>query len=115
MTALERVLLALLPARAGRGALRRRQGRRSAACSTISSRWPRPVSTRYDATGNIVYEMMAEELALYAMRAMWRRAAAAASSIARRRGAEAIGLLCDPLQPFVANCDAAAVLASAGC
>ena len=40
----------------------------------------------HDATGNIVYEMMAQELALYAMRTLWDRSAAASSIVRRARG-----------------------------
>jgi len=64
----------------------------------------------HDATGNIVYEMMAQELALYAMRALWSPERAGFFDRAAGEAAEAIGRLADPLVPFAANCDAAAVL-----
>ena len=64
----------------------------------------------HEATGNIVYEMMAQELALYAMRALWSPERAAFLDRVAGEGAEAFGRLAVPLAPFVANCDAAAVL-----
>jgi len=64
----------------------------------------------HDATGNIVYEMMAQELALHAMRALWSPDGGGFLDRIAGEGAEAIGRLADPLVPFVANCDAAAVL-----
>ena len=42
-----------------------------AASSPIRSRWRRACLDAFEATGNIVYEMMAEELAHHAIRAMW--------------------------------------------
>ena len=65
----------------------------------------------HEATGNIVYEMMAEELAHYAVRTMWDEAARRLlRSRGRRGGRSAIGLHAQPLKPFVANCDAARAL-----
>jgi len=64
----------------------------------------------HDATGNIVYEMMAQELALHAMRTLWDARRAAFLDRPPVAGPEAIGRLADPLVPFAANCDAAAVL-----
>ena len=64
----------------------------------------------HDATGNIVYEMMAQELALHAMRALWSPEGSGFRDRMAGEGAEAIGRLADPLVPFAANCDAAAVL-----
>ena len=64
----------------------------------------------HDATGNIVYEMMAQELALYAKRALWSPERGAFVDRVSGEGAEAVGRLADPVLPFVANCDAAAVL-----
>ena len=104
---LERVLLDLLQAGAGVahyfdgqprvGGLLDDQFAMAAACLDA-----------FDATGNIVYEMMAEELAHYAMRTMWDEAARRRSSIARASdGADAIGLMRRPLKPFATNCDAA--------
>jgi uncharacterized protein YyaL (SSP411 family) len=64
----------------------------------------------YDATGNIVYEMMAEELARHAMRTMWDDRAGAFFDRAVPEAGEAIGLMQRRLTPFTANCDAAVVL-----
>ena len=67
----------------------------------------------FDATGNIVYEMMAEELAHFALRTMWDEAGG--GFFDRERApeagdAEAIGLLRRPLKPFAVNCQAARML-----
>jgi uncharacterized protein YyaL (SSP411 family) len=64
----------------------------------------------HDATGNIVYEMMAEELARHAMRTMWNERAGAFFDRALPDASEAIGLMQRPIVPFGANCDAAIVL-----
>ena len=64
--------LTLARARAARRVPARRRAPRttttgSRACAGSSStrpRWSPPISTRYEATGNVVYEMMAEELAV---------------------------------------------------
>jgi uncharacterized protein YyaL (SSP411 family) len=66
----------------------------------------------YEVTGNIVYEMMAEELAHYALRTMWDEADAGFFDRARSEdGADAaIGLLRRPVKPFVPNCEAARML-----
>jgi uncharacterized protein len=64
----------------------------------------------HDATGNIVYEMMAEELARHAMRTMWEERAGAFFDRALPDAGEAIGLMRHRLTPFAANCDAAIVL-----
>ncbi|MEO7273102.1 MAG: DUF255 domain-containing protein [Vicinamibacterales bacterium] len=64
----------------------------------------------HDATGNIVYEMMAQELALYAVRALWSAEHGAFVDRVAGEGAERLGRLAEPLVPFVANCDAATVL-----
>jgi uncharacterized protein YyaL (SSP411 family) len=67
----------------------------------------------FDVTGNIVYEMMAEELAHYAIRVMWDEADGGFFD----RGADgegpddpAIGLMRRRLKPFVVNCDASRTL-----
>ena len=62
----------------------------------------------FEATGNITYEMLAEELALYARRTMWD--AGAGGFLDRAAGDDDIGLLVDRHKPFVANCAAARVL-----
>lgn len=72
----------------------------------------------FDVTGNIVYEMMAEELAHYAVRVMWderdggffdraRDDADAGDGAAVEPG---IGLMRVPLKPFALNCDASRTL-----
>ena len=67
----------------------------------------------FDLTGNVVYEMMAEELAHYAVRMMWDdQNGGFFDRVTRRR--IAIGLLRQPLKPFVANCDASRTPAASG-
>ncbi len=62
------------------------------------------------ATGNIVYEMMAQELAHYAVRTMWDGQHGGFFDRSVPEAAERVGLMRDRLKPFVANCDAARVL-----
>jgi uncharacterized protein YyaL (SSP411 family) len=64
----------------------------------------------FDTTGNVVYEMMAEELAHYALRELWDEAAGLFADRAAAPEGD-VGLMRLPLRPFVANCDAAAMLA----
>jgi uncharacterized protein YyaL (SSP411 family) len=64
----------------------------------------------HDATGNIVYEMMAEELARHAMRTMRDERTGAFFDCMVPADGEAIGLLRHRLTPFAANCDATIVL-----
>ena len=64
----------------------------------------------FDLTGNVVYEMMAEELGHYAMRAMWDDAVGGFFDRARDDEESSIGLLNQPLKPFVTNCDASRTL-----
>jgi uncharacterized protein YyaL (SSP411 family) len=67
----------------------------------------------FDLTGNVVYEMMAEELGHYAMRTMFDEAGGGFFD----RGnveEESIGLMSRPLKPFVTNCDAARTLLRLG-
>lgn len=64
-----------------------------------------------EATGRVPYQMMAEELMLYAVRTMWDDEAG--GFVDRARGAAAadeVGLLRRRLKPFVANCEAARLL-----
>jgi uncharacterized protein YyaL (SSP411 family) len=63
----------------------------------------------FDLTGNVVYAMMAEELALYAIRTMWDGEGDGFFDrvIDPRRD---VGLLTQPLKPFAANCAAARML-----
>jgi len=63
----------------------------------------------FEATGNIVYQMMAEELALYAVRTMWDEAGGGFFDHAPNPAGE-IGLLRERLKPFVSNCTAARML-----
>ena len=62
----------------------------------------------YEATGDIVYEMMAEELARQAIIAC--RDEFGGGFFDRAPAAHDIGLLRHPLKPFVANCEAARML-----
>jgi uncharacterized protein len=62
------------------------------------------------ATGNIVYEMMAEELAHYAVRTMWDDEKGGFFDRAEPDEHERVGLMRQRLKPFVTNCDAARVL-----
>ena len=62
------------------------------------------------ATGNIVYEMMAQELVHYAVRMMWDEQGGGFFDRSVPEAAERVGLMRDRLKPFVANCDAARVL-----
>lgn len=62
----------------------------------------------HEATGNIVYEMMAEELAHFAIGSLWDHAAGGFHD--RADEAEAVGLLSRRAKPFVGNCDAARML-----
>jgi hypothetical protein len=63
----------------------------------------------WEATGNVVYRMMAEELVHYALRTMWDERLGGFFDCATDLGAESpVALM--PLKPFVVNCDAAVVL-----
>ena len=62
------------------------------------------------ATGNVVYEMMAQELAHYAVRTMWDEQHGGFFDRSVPEAAERVGLMRERLKPFVANCDAARVL-----
>ena len=64
----------------------------------------------HEATGNIVYQMMAEELARHAMRTMWDEECGGFVDRTPPQPAEAIGLLRRRLCPFDVNCDGAIVL-----
>ena len=63
----------------------------------------------FEATGNVVYEMMAQELALYATRTMWDGEADGFLDRAPDPRRD-IGLLRQPVRPFAANCLAARTL-----
>jgi uncharacterized protein len=62
----------------------------------------------YDVTGDIVHEMMAEELARQAVLACWD--ARGGGFLDRAPAEHDIGLLRRPIKPFVANCEAARML-----
>jgi uncharacterized protein len=62
------------------------------------------------ATGNIVYEMMAQELLHYAVRMMWDEDGGGFFDRSIPDAEEHVGLMCDRLKPFVTNCEAARVL-----
>ena len=62
----------------------------------------------FEATGNVVYEMMAEELAHYALRTMWDETSGGFFDRIHDDGD--VGLLRQRVKPFVANCQAARML-----
>jgi len=67
----------------------------------------------FEATGNIVYEMLAEELALYAVGTMWDEERG--GFFDRAAGDEGdVGLLGERRKPFVTNCAAARLLKRLG-
>jgi uncharacterized protein len=61
-------------------------------------------------TGNVVYQMMAQELLHYAVRTMWDDAEGGFFDRSIVDDSERIGRMRDRLKPFVANCEAARVL-----
>jgi uncharacterized protein len=60
-----------------------------------------------EATGKVPYEMMAEELGLYVLRTMWDEHDGGFFDRAPPPEAGDVGLLCEPVKPFVSNCEAA--------
>ena len=64
----------------------------------------------YEATGNIVYEMMAQELAHYAVRTMWDELGGGFFDRSEVDVDELIGRMRDRVKPFVGNCEAGRVL-----
>jgi uncharacterized protein YyaL (SSP411 family) len=64
----------------------------------------------FEVTENVVYEMMAEELAHYAIREMWDPKSGGFFDRAAGNGADAVGLMRVRLKPFVTNCEAARML-----
>ena len=64
----------------------------------------------HEAGGNIVYEMMAQELAKHAIRTMWDPERRLFADRPPATVFESVGLRQYPLSPFAANCDAAALL-----
>lgn len=63
----------------------------------------------FEATGNVVYEMMAQELALHSIRTMWDAEAGGFFDRAASDDDD-IGLLRERLKPFAVNCSAARLL-----
>jgi uncharacterized protein YyaL (SSP411 family) len=59
----------------------------------------------FELTGNIVYEMMAEELAHYAVRTMWDEGGGGFFDRASEPNGSDIGLMRRRLKPFATNCD----------
>jgi uncharacterized protein YyaL (SSP411 family) len=64
----------------------------------------------FAATGNIVYEMMAQELLHYALRTMWDESGGGFFDRSAPDEQESVGLMRERRKPFVTNCDAARVL-----
>jgi uncharacterized protein YyaL (SSP411 family) len=64
----------------------------------------------FDATQNVVYEMMAEELAHFAVRMMWDDGRGGFFDRAPDESEEPIGLMARALKPFVTNCEASRTL-----
>jgi uncharacterized protein YyaL (SSP411 family) len=59
----------------------------------------------FEVTGNVVYEMMAEELAHYAVRTMWDESDGGFFDRATEATESGVGLMRRPLKPFAVNCD----------
>ena len=64
----------------------------------------------FEATGNITYEMLAEEIGHYMLRLLWDPEEGGFIDRATAIDADDIGLLRTRLKPFVSNCDAARAL-----
>jgi uncharacterized protein YyaL (SSP411 family) len=64
----------------------------------------------HEASGNIVYEMMAQELAKHAIRTLWDQDRKLFVDRPAAPPFESMGLMQYPLTPFAANCEAAIVL-----
>jgi uncharacterized protein YyaL (SSP411 family) len=64
----------------------------------------------HTATGNIVYEMMAQELAHYAVRVMWDDERGGFFDRSVPEPTDDVGLMRTRLKPFAGNCEAARVL-----
>jgi len=62
------------------------------------------------ATGNIVYQMMAQELVHYALRTMWDERDGGFFDRSIPDEQDRVGLMDERLKPFVSNCEAARVL-----
>ncbi len=61
-------------------------------------------------TGNVVYEMMAQELAHYAIRTMWDEREDGFFDRSTPDERDSVGLMRERRKPFVTNCDAARML-----
>jgi uncharacterized protein YyaL (SSP411 family) len=102
---LERVLLSSY--KPGDGVAHSAAGVRGLLCDQIAM--ARANLDAWEATGNIVYRMMAEELVHYALRTMWDESCGGFLDCAVGGPADSpVAHL--PLKPFVLNCDAAVVL-----
>jgi uncharacterized protein YyaL (SSP411 family) len=64
----------------------------------------------FEVTGNVVYEMMAEELAHYAVRTMWDESGGGFFDRAADATETGVGLMRRPLKPFAVNCDLSGTL-----
>ena len=64
----------------------------------------------WDTTGDVVYRMMAEELAHFAVRTMWDETQGGFFDRVSAEEEGELGLLRRPLKPFVLNCEAAGAL-----
>ena len=64
----------------------------------------------YDATGNIVYEMMAQELVHFALRTMWDEREGGFFDRTVPDEQERVGLMQHRIKPFVSNCEAARLM-----
>jgi uncharacterized protein YyaL (SSP411 family) len=64
----------------------------------------------FEVTGNIVYQMMAQELAHYAIRVLWDEEHGGFLDCSGDADGEPIGLMRRRLKPFATNCDAVGVL-----
>jgi uncharacterized protein YyaL (SSP411 family) len=63
----------------------------------------------FDATGNVVYRMLAEELVLYTIRTLWDEPAGGFHDRITDPGDD-VGRMQEPLKPFAANCAAVRLL-----
>ena len=64
----------------------------------------------FEATGNVTYEMLAEEIGHYMLRMLWDAEDGGFVDRATTIDADDVGLLRTRLKPFVSNCDAARAL-----
>jgi uncharacterized protein YyaL (SSP411 family) len=64
----------------------------------------------FDATGDVTYEMMAEELGHYILRTLWDPGEGGFFDRTHADSPDEIGLLRENLKPFVSNCEAARML-----